>query len=62
LGQSFGTVLSAENHLNMYVPEGFAHGFCVLSETALFPYKCTDLCNPKTEHSLRFDDPDIAIT
>ena len=60
-GQWFGAVLSAENHLNMYVPQGFAHGFCVLSETALFAYKCTDFYNPATEFSLRFDDPDIGI-
>lgn len=60
-GLWFGTVLSAENHLQMYVPEGFAHGFSVLSETALFAYKCTDYYNPQTEHSLRFDDPDIGI-
>lgn len=60
-GQWFGTVLSAENHLQMYVPEGFAHGFCVLSETALFAYKCTEFYSPQSEHSLRFDDPDIGI-
>ena len=60
-GQWFGAVLSAENHLQMYVPEGFAHGFCVLSETALFAYKCTEFYNPQTEYSLRFDDPDIGI-
>jgi dTDP-4-dehydrorhamnose 3,5-epimerase len=60
-GQWFGAVLSAENHLQMYLPEGFAHGFCVLSETALFAYKCTEYYNPQTEHSLRFDDPDIGI-
>lgn len=60
-GQWFGALLSAENHLQMYVPEGFAHGFCVLSETALFAYKCTDAYNPKAEYSLRYDDPDIGI-
>ena len=60
-GQWFGTVLSAENHLQMYVPEGFAHGFCVLSETALFAYKCTEFYNSQSEYSLRFDDPDIGI-
>jgi dTDP-4-dehydrorhamnose 3,5-epimerase len=60
-GQWFGAILSADNHLQMYVPEGFAHGFCVLSETALFAYKCTDFYNPSTEFSLRFDDPDIGI-
>jgi len=60
-GQWFGAALSAENHLNMYIPGGFAHGFCVLSDTALFGYKCTDFYNPQNEHSLRFDDPDIGI-
>lgn len=60
-GQWYGVELSQENHLQLYVPEGFAHGFCVLSETALFAYKCTDFYSPQTEHSLRYDDPDIAI-
>lgn len=60
-GQWFGAVLSGENHHQLYVPEGLAHGFCVLSETALFSYKCTDFYNPKAEHSLRWDDPDIGI-
>ncbi len=60
-GQWFGAVLSAENHLQMYVPPGFAHGFCVISETALFSYKCTDFYNPAAEYSLRFDDPDLGI-
>jgi dTDP-4-dehydrorhamnose 3,5-epimerase len=59
--QWFGVRLSAENHMQLYVPEGFAHGFCVLSETALFAYKCTDYYDPKAECSLRFDDPDIGI-
>lgn len=60
-GQWYGVVLSAENHLQLYVPEGFAHGFCVLSDTALFAYKCTEFYNPQTEFSLRYDDPDIGI-
>lgn len=60
-GQWYGVVLSAENHWQLYVPEGFAHGFCVLSETALFAYKCTEFYNPKTEYALRYDDPDIGI-
>lgn len=59
--QWFGAILSAENHLQLYVPEGFAHGFCVLSETALFSYKCTDFYNPAAEFSLRYDDPGIGI-
>lgn len=60
-GQWFGMVLSQDNHLQMYIPEGFAHGFCVLSETALFCYKCTEHYDPQTEFSLRYDDPDIGI-
>jgi dTDP-4-dehydrorhamnose 3,5-epimerase len=60
-GQWFGVRLSAENHLQLYVPEGFAHGFCVLSETAMFAYKCTRYYSPSNEFSLRFDDPDIGI-
>ena len=60
-GQWFGQRLSAENHLQLYIPEGFAHGFCVLSETALFAYKCTDFYDPRAEHCLRWDDPDIGI-
>ncbi|NJD07974.1 MAG: dTDP-4-dehydrorhamnose 3,5-epimerase [Methylococcaceae bacterium] len=60
-GRWFGVRLSADNHLQMYVPPGFAHGFCVLSETALFAYKCTEFYDPAAEHSLRFDDPDLAI-
>jgi dTDP-4-dehydrorhamnose 3,5-epimerase len=53
--------LSEENHLQLFVPEGFAHGFCVISEMALFSYKCTDFYNPQTEFSLRWDDPDLDI-
>jgi len=60
-GRSFGARLSADNHLQMYVPPGFAHGFSVLSETALFAYKCTEFYDPAAEHSLRFDDPDLGI-
>jgi dTDP-4-dehydrorhamnose 3,5-epimerase len=60
-GRWFGALLSADNHLQLFVPEGFAHGFCVTSETALFSYKCTDFYSPSTEHSLLWDDPDIGI-
>jgi len=60
-GQWVGYELSADNHLQLFVPEGFAHGFCVLSEQALFAYKCTDFYNPDTEHSLLWNDPDIGI-
>lgn len=60
-GQWFGAILSEENHHQLWVPEGFAHGFCVTSEMALFSYKCTDFYNPKAEFSLRWDDPDLGI-
>lgn len=60
-GRWFGARLSSENHLQMYVPEGYAHGFVVLSETALFAYKCTGPYAPEFEYSLRYDDPDLGI-
>lgn len=60
-GRWFGVILSEANHHQLYVPEGFAHGFCVTSETAMFSYKCTDFYNPAAEFSLRWDDPDLAI-
>lgn len=60
-GQWYGVTLSEENHWQLYVPENFAHGFCVLSETALFAYKCTGFYNPAAEFSLRWDDPEVGI-
>ncbi len=60
-GQWFGEVLSESNHRQIYVPPGFAHGYCVTSETALFSYKCTDFYNPATEHGIIWNDPDIGI-
>ncbi len=60
-GQWFGEALSESNHKQMYVPPGFAHGYCVTSETALFSYKCTDYYNPATEHGIIWNDPDIGI-
>ena len=60
-GKWHGLVLSAENKRQFYIPPGFAHGFVVLSETALFHYKCTELYSPKDEMSIRWDDPDIGI-
>ncbi len=53
--------LSEENHRQMFIPEGFAHGFCVTSETAVFSYKCTDFYNSKTECGIIFNDPDLNI-
>ena len=53
--------LSAGNKRQFYIPPGFAHGFCVLSETALFTYKCTDLYHPECDGGVRWNDPDIGI-
>ncbi len=60
-GKSYGVVLSAENKLQFYVPQGFAHGFLVLSETAEFFYKCTDFYNPQDEGGLMWNDPQLNI-
>ena len=60
-GRSLGTELSAGNRRQLYIPEGFAHGFLVLSETARFFYKCTALYNPAAERTLLWNDPDLGI-
>ena len=60
-GKWVGAILSEENHRQMYVPPGFAHGFCTLSERADFLYKCTDLYAPGDEYGIAWDDPGIAI-
>lgn len=60
-GQWYGVELSAENKRQFYIPKGFAHGFCVISETALFAYKCTDFYSPQTEGGIAWDDPDLGI-
>ncbi|HVZ35223.1 MAG TPA: dTDP-4-dehydrorhamnose 3,5-epimerase [Polyangiaceae bacterium] len=54
--------LSAQNHHQMYIPPGFAHGFCVTSEHALFSYKCTELYHPESELGVAYNDPELAIT
>ena len=61
-GKWVGETLSEQNHKQLYIPPGFAHGFCVLSETALFNYKCTELYHPETELSIAWNDPALAIT
>jgi len=53
--------LSAENKKQLWIPEGFAHGFLVVSTFAKFIYKCTDIYNPEFEHSIRWDDEDLDI-
>jgi dTDP-4-dehydrorhamnose 3,5-epimerase len=60
-GHWYGLVLSADNRKQFYIPEGFAHGYCVLSETALFAYKCTDFYSPANEGGIAWDDPDLGI-
>ncbi len=60
-GRWVGVVLSSRNYGQIYIPEGFAHGFCVLSETASVLYKCTDFYAPAEERGLRWNDPCLAI-
>ncbi|HQN17489.1 MAG TPA: dTDP-4-dehydrorhamnose 3,5-epimerase [Syntrophobacteraceae bacterium] len=60
-GRWVGAALSARNCLQIYIPEGFAHGFCVVSETATVLYKCTDYYAPAEERTIRWDDPALAI-
>ncbi len=60
-GQWVGATLSAENHQQFYIPAGFAHGFCVLSESALFMYKCSAYYAPEDEGGIRWDDPTLGI-
>ncbi len=60
-GQWYGAQLSASNHRQLYVPEGFGHGFCVTSETALFCYLCTNLYDAEADAAVAWDDPDIGI-
>ncbi len=60
-GQWVGSVLSADNRLQMWIPPGFAHGFLVLSDSADFVYKCTDYYNPSSERVLAWNDPELAI-
>ena len=60
-GKYFGVLLSDENKKQFYIPEGFAHGFVVLSDTAVFAYKCTDFYHPGDEGGLIYNDPIIGI-
>lgn len=60
-GQHVGVTLSDENHRQMWIPPGYAHGFCVLSDEADFEYKCTDLYYPNDEGGVLWSDPDLNI-
>ena len=61
-GRWVGEVLSAENCRQMWIPEGFAHGFLVLSESAELLYKATDYWAPQHEHCIAWDDPQLAVS
>jgi dTDP-4-dehydrorhamnose 3,5-epimerase len=56
-----GVHLSGENFQQIYIPPGFAHGFCVLSDVAKLEYKCTDFYDPNGEVTVRWDDPTVNI-
>lgn len=60
-GRWVGYALSADNHRQLWIPPGFAHGFCVTSETALFAYKCTDTYHPEAELGVLWNDPEINV-
>jgi len=60
-GQHVGVVLSADNFRQLWIPEGFAHGFCVMSEFAELQYKCTDVYDPTGEITVAWNDPGVAI-
>jgi len=60
-GKWFGVELSAENMKQFYISEGFAHGFLVLSDTAIFAYKVTDFYHPGDEGGIKWDDPEIGV-
>jgi dTDP-4-dehydrorhamnose 3,5-epimerase len=60
-GQWYGVELTEENHLQFLIPRGFAHGFSVLSKTAVFSYKCDNFYNPAADGGILFNDPDLNI-
>ena len=61
-GEYVGIELNDSNHLQLWVPPGYAHGFCVLSEAAYFQYKCTDYYDPSDEGGIRWNDPELGIS
>ena len=59
--QWYGVILSEENKQQLYIPPGYAHGFCVTSDAAEVTYKCTSLYVPSEDAGIRWDDPDIGV-
>ena len=60
-GQWVGVTLSGENKQQLYIPEGYAHGFCATRDDTLFAYKCTDIYHPESERTIIWDDPELGI-
>jgi len=60
-GQSTAAMLTAANHRHFWIPEGFAHGFCVVSDYAIFTYQCTALYDPRADAGIRWNDAALAI-
>ena len=60
-GRHFGIELSAENKLQLFIPRGFAHGFSVLTDTAIFSYKCDNIYDKESERSVNINDPKLKI-
>ena len=60
-GRYVAVELTGENHRQLFIPRGFAHGFAVLSETAVFQYKCDNFYAPQSEGAIAWDDPDLGI-
>jgi dTDP-4-dehydrorhamnose 3,5-epimerase len=60
-GRHVSARLSGDNHHQLWIPPGFAHGFAVVSERAIFAYKCTERYDPESELGVAFDDPDLGI-
>ena len=60
-GRYTAVELTGDNHRQCFIPRGFAHGFCVLSDEAVFQYKCDEFYHPEAENAIAWNDPDIAI-
>ena len=60
-GKYVAVKLSADNHLQVFIPRGFAHGFCVLSDEAVFQYKCDNYYAPQSEAAVAWDDTEVAV-